>query len=326
MTDQLLGKFGRPGENDISKLRLLTYNAFLDQSYLRRDSRESRITGDVNPKTFSILAGEACVQQKRTKIRRYAPRTENESDLYVFSNMAGFGKKSDTKEQMLRKLKWGGFKGYLTKLDRHHEFDTIDFTVYYGGLFSHVLYSDQTVHAGDLLYWDIPKDDKEAEEIYNHFRLPERMVGRGQPRKPVILRVYDPKKHSMNLEHLRELMKGGVDKTDFYMKNLRLLTASILALIKIAKVVMGDDIKNITEDNMNRLMGRLIPKDDGDVFESEVKTLQMGGIRKDGTMFPGAMQGLIDSIVTANEHVKSRVVARAVSSAAPGQSLDLIAL
>jgi len=322
MTDQLNGIFGRAGTNDVSKLQLITYNAYLDQKvFTRKYERNPKYEGNTEDEAFSILQGEPCVRERRTKLKTLSTRSfEKESDLAVFSNIAGMGKTSDTKESLLKKLKWGGFKGYLTKQDRASERTGKDvmFTVYLGGLFSTCLYSDVSVYSGDLLYWDIPKDDAEAEKIYSSFGTESRMMRGSKSRRPVFLRPYRPGDHQMNLELLvkSKTLSDSKKTDDQILKLPPMEKGPALFLSILAKLV--NTIAN------GGVLRKEEMKNKGPVLDNIYSNFVTEMAGTGPSPYKDMLQMLMDSVITTNDHVKGRVVAKAVSSAAPGQTLDIV--
>ena len=192
-----------PGTNPITVQQKIVYTAAPDSGLSRRGNADPFFGGTLDSDNMRILRGEPTVMEQRLAQLTIGAITR-ETQLFVFSCLNQYGKKSMTKAKIVDSLTWGGFAGN----DSMEDHDTGDtdrrvFPVFLGGSFTITNNGPDTWFTGDLIFWDIPDNDVEALSI-------GRLMGRHHKARPlsserrnIILRKYDPKKQGMIKESIR---------------------------------------------------------------------------------------------------------------------------
>lgn len=192
---------GKDGRSPISELKLVKYNAFADGDHIERAMHtqgRSFIRGPLVQENFSIMKYDVCLAWSTKKQWRKAQPGE-ETTLRVFSPLNGLGSPKDTRMTLLSRLRFAGFAGTGTREDSTGQSPYRSLPVVVGGLYNAWNTGEQTIDAGDWVYWDLPESDEEIKRIqggkYNQ--------GRPRSRFLAILRPYNPENQSMNAEMLR---------------------------------------------------------------------------------------------------------------------------
>ncbi len=199
--DRMRQSDGKDGRSPISELKLVKYNAFVDGDHIERAMQSqgrSFIRGPLVQENFSIMKYDVCLKWSTKKQWRKAQPGE-ETSLRVFSPLNGLGSPKDTRLTLLSCLTFAGFAGTGTREDSTGQSPYRALPVVVGGLYNTWNTGDLTIDAGDWVYWDLPEDNEEIEQIqggkYNQ--------GRPRGRFLAILRPYDPANQSMNFEMVR---------------------------------------------------------------------------------------------------------------------------
>lgn len=199
--DQMRHSDGRDGRSPVAELKLIKYNAFADGDYIDQvihSQGNSFIKGKVQMELFSIMKYEMLFAWSLKSQWRTAQVGE-ETSLRVFSVLNGLGRPDDTKMKLLNRIRFVGFAGTGTREDSTNQSVQRSLPTVMGGLYNAWNTGESVINAGDWVYWDMPKNHKEIEEIqgsnFNKGRPRERYLG--------ILRPYAPKHQVMNVEMLR---------------------------------------------------------------------------------------------------------------------------
>jgi len=182
-----------PGTNPITIQQKIVYTAFVVSGTDRATNKNPFYGGDIDDDNMRVLRGEPCVMEKSL-----APLSigavSRETQLFVFSCLNKYGDGNKTKAQLVRNLTWGGFAGNDAKEE---------LPVFLGGSFTITNNGPDTWYTGDLIYWDLPNDDKEALLIGKSMgHLKTRPLARS--RRNVILRKYQPGKQGATRKAIRE--------------------------------------------------------------------------------------------------------------------------
>lgn len=378
----------RPGTNPVARVQLIVYNAFsAEWKQRKQNAGNAKYGGPVDHDHMMALDAEPMVYERTAKLIRYTGSLDRETTLRLFTCLNGYGRKGETKNDILRRLRWGGFKGYKTLEDKNEMYTQIDFPSYFGGLFSIINNGDETIFQGDYLYWDIPEDEKEAREIISKFKLEGRLSGARGDRRTVFVRPYDPRKQSVNKYQLRRVsdmepgdyLEAARNKRGHFDKTLTEVFESIKALIGIG-IIIGrgnpdetelDDIKTIEEaktaisaaflgqegsdaslkgfferadprriETVSRhiltqaVIQMIAPIENTEFYNQRdlgnsaryVKIIQKGNMNGKDDVYPNLLERFLKNTIECESHVKGRIIARAMSPANPGQSLDIIAI
>jgi len=213
MADEFMGLTqgvpgGRAGTNPVAHVQLITYNGFTADWKLRRNESRPKYKGPVDADHMTVLKAEPTVAERAIRIQRHTGSLDKETTLRVFCSLNGWGHEDWSKYHCLQQLRWGGFKGYRTHEDKNDMYTTNDFPVYHGGLFTTINNGDKNIMHGDLIYWDIPEDEKEAVSIMKSYKVDGTLSGARGNRRTVFLRPYDPKDQTVN----RKLVRTVVDR------------------------------------------------------------------------------------------------------------------
>ena len=192
---------GRDGRSPVSELKLVKYDAFVDADHIERaieKAGNSFIKGTLQQEIFSIMKYDLLLTWSLKKQWRSAQVGE-ETTLRVFSVLNGLGDPGDSRMKLLNQLRCSGFAGTPTREDSTGQAPKRDLPVVLGGLYNAWNTGPQVISQGDWVYWDLPEDNKEIQDIqggkYNQ--------GRPRNRYLALLRPYDPTNQTMNVEMLR---------------------------------------------------------------------------------------------------------------------------
>jgi len=375
----------RTSTNPIAHVGLIVYNAFTAEWKDRRNNTTPKFKGPVDHAHMTVLKAEPTVAERHTRIRRHTGSIDKETTLRVFATLNGWGSAKWSKYQCLQQLRWGGFKGYRTIEDKDDMYTTNDFPVYHGGLFTTVNNGDMVIMHGDLIYWDIPGDETEAERVIAAYRLEGRLSGKRGNRRTVFLRPYRPGDATVNRDLIREVARLPFSSTasehgyaavkEGRGGYIRKANAGVIESLKAfgALCVIADragalqasspdeafrmieralkrgaganeDILGLMGLTKNReanaqghmimqallriaspssLDDRMFDKRDESTVGKAINAIQRGSaVDKHGNL----LDRLLLSVVEGNDYVLRRIIATARSSAAPGQSIDIIAI
>lgn len=387
MADEFMGGAAggmRPGTNPVAHVQLIVYNAHTAEwKNRKRNAGNTKFQGPVDHNHMMALAAEPMVYERTMKLTRYTGSLDRETTLRLFTCLNGYGRKGETKYDILKRLRWGGFKGYRT-LEDERELDTqIDFPTYFGGLFSINNNGPDVIYHGDYLYWDIPEDEEEAQEIIQKYRIEGQLSGKRGDRRTVFIRPYNPRNQTMNKYQLRkvsdkspgEYLKAAGNKTGHFDKTSSEVFESIKAFIGIGYLLSISDSEeigslnsveratrtlteafdNASQETLKGFFSRAEASDRSSIgyhhmvqavmrfaapkeyneFVNErdvgragqtVKALQKGTLATRDSAHPALLERLLKNVVDGENYVKGRIIAKAVTPAAPGQSLDIIAI
>lgn len=218
MTDEYVPRMSGTGgmrgaTNPVAKIQLITYNATGAKWKHRLRNTAPKFAGPINAEHMTVLGSEPTVVENNHAIRRRRSRgIDQESSLTVFACLNGWGSAGDSKFACVKKLRFGGFKGYQTFEDPADMHTTIDFPVYQGGLFTTINGGDKTIIHGDKLYWDIPESSAEAFKISKTHNVEGRISGARGGRSAVFLRPYNAADQTVNSALIREVVQRSFNK------------------------------------------------------------------------------------------------------------------
>ena len=196
----------RASTNPVAHVQLITYNATTAEWKSRRRNPKPKYGGPVDHDHMTVLGSEPTVRERATRILKHNGSIDKESTIRVFSTLNGWGKEEWSKYDCLQRLRWGGFKGYRTKEDPKDMDTQIDFPVYHGGLFTTNNNGYKPIMHGDLVYWDIPGDEAEAQKVMEAYVVEGQLSGRRGDRRAVFLMAYNSHDQTVNRHMIREVV------------------------------------------------------------------------------------------------------------------------
>ena len=163
----------------------------------RRQTRsEAAIKGGTSDAHQKIVRGDILLtKNERQRIR--GPVTGKQL-VPVFASLNNFGNKGQTKLQLLQSVRMVGVAGEGTTPDSTDQSPNMTLNAQIGGTITRANDGPDTVYPGDYLYWDIPKNTKEARELQSHVNGPE-------DRYTAFQRRLDPSNQKVHVDLIRSV-------------------------------------------------------------------------------------------------------------------------
>ncbi len=282
----------------------VTLNGYFDEDALlsrKENAGNSYWTGDtINDTTLSAHPGTMAFIQKSATIASAKKRKRSQTAVPFVTSFNGVASSDTLIEDIIEDWQFAGLvKAEGNKLDSTGANPTPDEgALRAGGVDTIRNEGNQTIANGDLLYWDLP--NKERKDVTFNIR------DGGQIR--AVARPYDSSVHNVTANKVYEAL-GKELKDDPNVSMVSITAATIIgeALYGLHCIASGKEEEKDANDRMktaNKFLNTLKTKENGNRTKRYIRQL-LHGVMKSG------------------DFIKRRIFARAITTAAPGQTFDL---